>query len=153
MGQWREAATGLQQFQRVATTVPVRVSPVDSEVDPTKGQTFFRTAEETTANLSCGGAHIRTWEPLAAERRVVLTLDLSERQDGRQGFQLVGLVVWTRRELMAGVGSRLEQPGFGVEFMEGSRFQLDALASYFTRLKSKRFGNVSPLGDSPVPNL
>ncbi len=52
MGQWREAATGLQQFQRVATTAPVRVSTVDSEVDPTTGRPFFRTAEETTANLS-----------------------------------------------------------------------------------------------------
>ena len=80
-------------------------------------------------------------------------LDLFERQDGSQELQLVGQVVWTRRELMADVDSRLEQPGFGVEFMEGSRFQLDALASYLTRLKSKRIGNVSPLGDSPVPNL
>ena len=157
MGQWRKAATGLQQFQRVATAVPVRVSTVDPKVDPkvdpTTGRTFFRTAEETTANLSRGGAYVRTWEPLAAGRRVTLTLDFSERQDGSQELQLVGQVAWTRRELTTGAGSRLEQPGYGVEFIEASRFQLDALSAHLERLESKQFGNVSPLGDSPVPTL
>lgn len=151
MGQWRKAATGLQQFQRVATAVPVRVSTVDPEVDPTTGRTFFRTAKETTANLSRGGAYVRTWEPLAAGRRVILTLDFSERQDGSQELQLVGKVAWTRRELTPGAGSRLEQPGYGVEFIEGSRFQLDALSAHLTRLESKPLGTVSPFGDSPVP--
>jgi len=151
MGQWRQPATGLQQFPRVATAVPVRVSTVDPEVDPTTGRAFFRTAEETTANLSRGGAYVRTWEPLAAGRRVVLTLDLSERQNGSQELQLVGQVVWTRRELTAGAGSGLEQPGYGVEFIEGSRFELDALAAHLTRLEAKPIGTVSPLGNSPVP--
>lgn len=157
MGQWRKAATGLQQFQRVATAVPVRVSTVDPKVDPkvdpTTGRTFFRTAEETTANLSHGGAYVRTWEPLAAGRRVTLTLDFSERQDGSQELQLVGQVAWTRRELTTGAGSRLEQPGYGVEFIEASRFQLDALSAHLERLESKQLGNVSRLGDSPVPTL
>ncbi len=71
MGQWRQAERGPQRFPRVATAVPVRVSTVDPETDPNDGKLFFRSSEETTANLSRGGAFVRSWEPLAAGRRVV----------------------------------------------------------------------------------
>ncbi|HPG28467.1 MAG TPA: PilZ domain-containing protein, partial [Myxococcota bacterium] len=86
---------------------------------------FFRSAEETTANLSRGGAFVRSWEPLAAGRRVVVTIDLSRDEE----LQLVGRVVWTRRRLGPGQD---EAPGYGVEFLQptaAERSALDALLS------------------------
>lgn len=130
MGQWRQAQTGLQKFPRVAAAVPVRISTVDAETDPATGRTFFRSAEETTANLSRGGAYVKSWEPLAAGRRVVITIDLP----GEDELQLVGRVVWTRRALLPNKAGEIEPAGYGIEFKGGSRAELDALDRYLTAL-------------------
>ena len=130
MGQWRQAQTGLQKFPRVATAVPVRIATVDAETDPATGRAFFRNAEETTANLSRGGAYVKSWEPLAAGRRVVITIDLPDEAE----LQLVGRVVWTRRALRPNEGGEIEPAGYGIEFVGGSRAELDALDRYLTAL-------------------
>jgi hypothetical protein len=123
MGQWRQAHTGLQRHPRVVTSVPIRISTVDPEVDPNTGKLFFRSAEETTANLSRGGAYLRSWEPLEAGRRVVVTIELAS---GRE-LQLTGRVVWTRRELRRLPTRGVEAPGYGIEFLGSSRRELDRL--------------------------
>ncbi len=150
MGQWRQAQTGLQKFPRVATSVPVRISTVDAETDPASGRSFFRSAEETTANLSRGGAYVRSWEPLAAGRRVVITIDLPDEGE----LQLVGRVVWTRRALRPNDAGDLEPAGYGVEFVGGSRSELDALGRYLTGLASRATTTTAPsvsLPSAPTP--
>jgi len=133
MGQWRRAQSGLQRFQRVATVVPVRVSTVEPETDPDTGKTFFRSAEETTANLSRGGAYLRSWEPLAAGRRVIITIALPKAEE----LQLVGRVAWTRRALHPNGADEIEAPGYGVEFVGGSSRELAALDRYLTNLEPR----------------
>lgn len=123
MGQWRQANTGLQRYPRVATSVPIRISTVDPESDPNTGTLFFRSCEETTANLSRGGAYLRSWEPLEAGRRVIVAIDLPCGKE----LQLTGRVVWTRRELRAEQSKDIEAPGYGVEFFSGSSRELSSL--------------------------
>jgi hypothetical protein len=131
MGQWRRAEPALQRFPRVSTALPVRVSTVEPETDPVTGQRFFRSAEETTANLSHGGAFLRSWEPLSAGRRVILSIDLPD--DGE--LQLVARVAWTLRELRPSSARSVEAPGYGVEFIGGSSHELACLDRYLKRLE------------------
>jgi Tfp pilus assembly protein PilZ len=147
MGHWRKPQTGLQKFPRVATSVPVRITTVDPEVDPDTGRTFFRSADETTANLSRGGAYVRSWEPLASGRRVVLTIELPDRGE----LQLVGRVAWTRRELRPEAGDRLEAPGYGVEFADASTAELAALDRYLTLLESGATDDEAPSRQPALP--
>jgi len=141
MGQWRQARTGLQKFPRVATSVPVRISTVDAEIDPSTGRAFFRSAEETTANLSRGGAYVRSWEPLAAGRRVVRAIDLPDEGE----LQLVGRVVWTRRALRPTPNGELEPAGYGIEFVGGSRAELDALGRFLTGIAPRASTTAPPV--------
>ena len=132
MGHWRQANTGVQRFQRVAMSVPVRISTVDPETDPRTGKSFFRSAEETTANLSKGGAYLRSWEPLGAGCRVIVTIDLSSSEQ----LQLSARVVWTRRELRPSPTDTVEEPGYGVEFYGTSTRELACLERLIERLES-----------------
>jgi hypothetical protein len=134
MGHWRQAKTGEQRFQRVAMAVPVRISTIDPEIDPTTGKSFFRSAEETTANLSKGGAYLRSWEPLGAGRRVIVTIELPSSEE----LQLSARVVWTRRELRPSSSDALEEPGYGVEFYGISSRELARLERLIDRLDSRR---------------
>lgn len=146
MGQWRQAQTGLQKFPRVSTAVPVRVTTVEPEIDPDTGKTFFRSAEETTANLSRGGIFLRSWEPLAAGRRVVVAIFLPKGEE----LQLVGRVAWTRRELRPKGSEGIEAPGYAIEFVGGSSAELAALDRYLTSLKPKyTLTPIAPLSSSP----
>ena len=131
LGQWRQANTGLQRNPRIATSVPIRISTVDPETDPNTGNLFFRSAEETTANLSRGGVYLRSWEPLEAGRRVIVAIDLPSGGE----LQLTGRVVWTRRELRPAETKDIEAPGYGVEFFGGSSRELGILDRLIDRLK------------------
>ena len=123
MGHWRQANTGLQRDPRIATSVPIRIATVDPEIDPNTGKAFFRSAEETTANLSRGGAYLRSWEPLEAGRRVIVAIDLPSGEE----LQLPGRVVWTRRELRPNRSRDFEAPGYGIEFYGHSNRELSHL--------------------------
>ena len=120
---WRQARTAAQQYPRQETCVPVRISTVDAESDPDTGIPFFRSTEATTANLSRGGVFVHSWEPLAAGRRVIVALDLPAGGE----LQLVGRVVWTRRQLSARAGASVESPGYGIQFDGPSRAEQAAL--------------------------
>jgi len=147
MGHWRQANTGVQRFERVATAVPVRISTVDPETDPTTGKTFFRSAEETTANLSMGGAYLRSWEPLGAGRRVILTIESPDAEE----LQLTARVVWTRRELRPSSTDTLEAPGYGVEFHDLSNRDLACLDRLIEGLASKAAPIQAPHSTTPNP--
>jgi Tfp pilus assembly protein PilZ len=121
-------------------SVPVRISTVDPEIDPNTGKLFFRSVEETTANLSHGGAYLRSWEPLEAGRRVVVALDLSSGEE----LQLTGRVVWTRRELRPERTKDVEAPGYGVEFLGSSRRELASLDRLIDSLESTSRSQITP---------
>ena len=146
MGQWRQANTGLQQYPRIAMSVPVRISTIDPETDPNTGKPFFRSTEETTANLSHGGAYLRSWEPLEAGRRVVVAIDLPSGEE----LQLTGRVVWTRRELRRQTEDT-ESTGYGVEFLGGANHELDVLARLigYLELKTSAQARVAPDTSGP----
>lgn len=120
---WRQARTSTQKHPRRATCVPIRIATVDAEIDPDTGASFFRATEATTANLSRGGVFVHSWEPLASGRRVIVTLDLPAGGE----LQLVGRVVWTRRQLTAQAAGPVGTPGYGIEFIEKSRAEQAAI--------------------------
>ena len=148
MGHWRQANTGVQRFERLALAVPVRISTIDPETDPTSGKHFFRSAEETTANLSKGGAYLRSWEPLAAGRRVIVSIPLPSGEE----LQLSARVVWTRRELLPSSSPEsLEQAGYGVEFYDISKRELVCLDRLIDNFESKSGATRSSNSTTPTP--
>jgi Tfp pilus assembly protein PilZ len=147
MGVWRQPNTGIQRFPRKTATVAVRISTVDPETDPSTGKLFFRSAEETTANLSRGGAYVRSWEPLEAGRRLVVDVQLP---DARR-LQLVARVAWTQRQLRSSRPGELDSTGYGVEFGDASRSELARLECYLDSLES-RDESTRPI-DAATPSL
>jgi hypothetical protein len=102
-----------RRHRRVPIDVPIRISTIDPEIDPWTGRPFFRAWEERCENLSRGGALVRTREPLAPGRRVLLELDLP---DG-PSFEAIARVAWTQT---GGEVPQLEyEYGLGIEFLGG----------------------------------
>jgi Tfp pilus assembly protein PilZ len=145
MGEWRQANTGTQSSPRVSTSVGVRISTIDPEIDPNTGKLFFRSAEETTANLSHGGAFVSSMEPLEAGQRVLVQFDLP--RSGR--LELVARVAWTQRQLRAAQPSDLDAPGFGIQFTGASRAELARIDHYLEDLAKGSPASRPP--DTPVP--
>ncbi len=157
MGQWRRAGPGPgpQKHPRVTARVPVRISTVHSESDPDTGESFYRIVEETTADLSRGGAFVDSWEPMESGRRVLVEIDLP---DGAP-LQIVARVAWTRRQLCAdslrriggdsSIGSSRRKadepdgtstgpgPGYGLEFIGGSRADLARLETHLKSIQPR----------------
>lgn len=101
--------------------VPIRLSTIDPEIDPWSGRPFFRSCEEAVADVSHGGARVRSAEPLGPGRRLLLEMDLP---DGR-AFEAIARVAWARLDPNDPAGY-----GLGLEFLGGSPDQaarLDAL--------------------------
>jgi hypothetical protein len=149
MGQWRQAQTGTQRYTRVRASVPVRISTVDAERDPDTGKLFFRSTETTTANLSRGGAYVHSWEPLAAGRSVVMSIDLPSGQE----IQVVARVAWTRRELRQADSQELQTPGYGLEFIGGTSAELAALDAFLSSDKARTQSSTVAPGAQIVPPL
>ena len=116
-----------RRHRRVTTTLPVRVSTIEADRDPWTGRPFFRSSQETCANLSRGGAFVRTGELLEPGRRVLLEISLP---NGSQ-VETIGRVAWTQRTLEP--RSAELETGIGVEFLGGAAAGLAALADFVTR--------------------
>jgi Tfp pilus assembly protein PilZ len=131
-----------QRHQRVNVQLPVRISTIDAEIDRETGKPYFRTSEETCANVSRGGAFVATPEPVAPGRRVLLEIDLPSGDS----IQTIARVAWSRVQLAE--GGTDEKVGIGVEFLGGSPEHLAALERYVSRTAraSRR-----PLQDVPRP--
>ncbi len=97
----------------------MRISTIDPETDPYTGRPFFRASREWCVNVSRGGVFVRTPEPLAPGRRVLLELALP---DGTP-LEATGRVAWVRRVL----APRDEGAGIGIEFLGASERGLGAL--------------------------
>ena len=82
-----------RRYPRISVELPVRMSTVDPEDDPGTGDPSFQASDAVCLNLSRGGALLRTEEPVASGKRLLLELEMG---DGGQA-DLIGRVVWARR--------------------------------------------------------
>jgi Tfp pilus assembly protein PilZ len=121
-----------RRHRRVAARLPVRISTIEPERDRWTGRPFFRAAREECANLSRGGLFVRTSEPLAPGRRILIEVSLP---NGR-GLEAIGRVAWSRRVLAP--GNTDDGSGVGIEFLGGSPDHFADLERY--------------LGDSDAPS-
>ncbi len=122
-----DANLNQQPDQRVPLSVPVRISTIDPETDPSTGKPYFRTSEETSANVSRGGTFVLTREPIAPGRRLLIEIDIP---DGPR-IQTIGRVAWTRTVIEPAEESPTS--GFGIEFTGGSPEHLSRLREFLDR--------------------
>jgi Tfp pilus assembly protein PilZ len=113
-----------RRHRRVSTRIPVRISTIEPDKDPWTGRPFFRASQETCANVSRGGAFVRTTELLNPGRRVLVELNLP---DGAL-VEAIGRVAWTRRVI--GPDEPEPDSGIGIEFLGGASEALSALESF-----------------------
>jgi Tfp pilus assembly protein PilZ len=117
-----------RRHPRVEARLEVRISTIEPERDPWTGRPFFRASQETCANVSRGGAFVRTGESFTPGRRLLVELQLP---DGSP-LEAIGRVAWTRR--VVGGHSTDEGVGVGVEFIGGSPEQLRRLEHLVEKL-------------------
>jgi len=119
-----EYKSNQRRHHRIAVHMPVRISTIDPETDPRTGRPYFRATREYCANLSRGGAFIRTSDPLSPGRRVLVEIHMPEGEP----VEAIGRVAWSKTVLNASGGP--EDSGVGVEFLGSAGNQLAALADY-----------------------
>jgi len=119
-----EKSASQRRYDRIAATLPVRVSTIEPEQDPFTGRPFFRALQETCANVSRGGAFVTTRESLTPGRRVLLELSLP----GGAQIETIGRVAWTKQVLTPD-GSEPDS-GIGIEFLGGASEHFSALENY-----------------------
>lgn len=125
----RESRADRRRFRRVLLDAPIRLSTIDPEVDAWSGRPFFRSSEECVADLSRGGARVRSNEPLAPGRRLLLEMDLP---DGRS-FEAIARVAWSRVVARpSGAASDHPPYGLGLEFLGGTPDHIARLERYLT---------------------
>jgi len=116
-----------RRHHRISSEIPARISTIEPEQDPWTGRPFFRASQEHCLNLSRGGAFIRTTEPLAPGRRLLIELHLP---DGTH-LEAIGKVAWTKT-VMSPRG-RDAEGGIGIEFLGGAATEFTALADYIEK--------------------
>jgi len=117
-----------RKHPRVEARIPVRVSTIEPERDPRSGRSFFRASQETSANLSHGGAFVKTTELLTPGRRLLVEFSLP---DGSP-IEAIGRVAWSKR--IVGPTPGPEECGVGVEFIAGASRRLESLDGYIRKL-------------------
>lgn len=113
-----------RRHERIDASLPVRVSTIEADRDPWTGRPYFRTSQEMCANLSRGGAFVRTGELLEPGKRVLLEISLP---NGSQ-VEAIGRVAWTKRTLEQ--RSDELDTGVGIEFLGGASSQLSLLEEF-----------------------
>lgn len=116
-----------RRHERIDSEIPVRISTIEPERDPWTGRPFFRTLQETCANVSRGGVFIKTTEPLDPGRRLLVEIRLPS---GRP-LEAIGRIAWVKRVLSP--DRRESESGIGIEFLGGASEQLQALDDYVSR--------------------
>jgi hypothetical protein len=120
-----------RRHPRVDVRMNIRISTIDPELDPGSGKPYFRTSEETCANVSRGGAFVLTLDPMEPGRRLLVEMEIP----GGPSLQAIGRVAWAKAEISSN-GDRTS--GIGVEFLGGSPEQLGALDDYISRMDRRR---------------
>ena len=116
-----------RRHPRVNTTLPVQLSTIEPERDPWTGRPFFRSFQDLASNLSRGGVFVRTSEPLAPGRRVLVECRLPS---GRP-VEAIGRVAWSKR--VTGTRDAASEAGVGIEFLGGAVEQWSALEEFIAR--------------------
>jgi hypothetical protein len=116
-----------RRFERVDLRARVRLTSLDPERDPQTGVPTLWESDELCETLSLGGAFIRSDDPPAKGRRVLLHIHLPSGES----VETVGRVAWTRVPLR---GAR--EPGVGVEFVAPDTQAQGALARFLERARS-----------------
>lgn len=117
-----------RQHPRADARIPVRISTIEPERDPGSGRSYFRASQETSANLSRGGAFVKTADPLEPGLRLLVEFALP---DGSP-MEAIGRVAWSKRSV--GRNDEPEEFGVGVEFIAGASDQLKSLDDYIRKL-------------------
>jgi len=120
-----------RKFQRVSTDAPVRISTIEPERDPWTGRPFFRASQEVCANVSRGGAFVKTAEPLDPGRRLLVEVHLPNGVP----LEAIGRVAWTKHVMTA--HARAADSGIGIEFIGGAADQFAALEDYIHHLADR----------------
>lgn len=105
-----EANGPRRRHPRISLNLPVHISSIDPERDHRTGRPYFRASRELCANVSPGGAYLRTADPLSPGRRVLIELPLP----GGRSVEAVGRVAWSRTVVSP---RGLVESGCGIEFV------------------------------------
>jgi Tfp pilus assembly protein PilZ len=124
MSQEDSQFTNRRRHRRIDADIAVRISTIEPERDPWTGRPFFRATHEVCANVSRGGAFVKTAEPLDPGRRLLVEVHLPS---GRP-LEAIGRVAWTKRIMTA--HTREDESGIGIEFIGGAAEQFAALERY-----------------------
>jgi PilZ domain len=115
-----------RRFERVDLRARVQLTSLDPERDPRTGVPTLWESDELCETLSLGGAFIRTVDPPAKGRRVLLQIHLPSGES----VERVGRVAWTRVSLR---GAR--ETGVGVEFVATEADAQGALSRFLARAR------------------
>lgn len=141
-----DAKPDVQRHQRLAVRLPIRISTIDSELDPETGKRYYRASDEICQNVSRGGAFVMTREPVRPGSRVLLELELP----GEESIQTIGRVAWSRVQLTSDEAET--HCGIGVEFLGSSPEHLSALERYINRAtRRSRASGAEPVTAVPRP--
>jgi Tfp pilus assembly protein PilZ len=100
---------------RVSATFNVKLSTLEPERDPWTGRPIFRAFQDSCGNVSRGGAFVKTAEPLAPGRRILLEMKLPSGKP----LEAIGRVAWSKRVIAP--GGQVGESGVGVEFLGAAR--------------------------------
>jgi Tfp pilus assembly protein PilZ len=117
-----------RRHRRVVSSIPIRISTIEPERDPWTGRPFFRATWERCVNLSRGGAHVQTQEPIAPGRRVIVEFHLPS---GKR-LEAIGRVAWSKTVLSPRQPDEEDEGGIGVEFVVGATNHFQELEEYIS---------------------
>jgi len=111
----------IQRYRRIALRTSAKISTIDPELEPRTGRPYFRTTEDTCANVSRGGAYIESDELVSPGRRVLVEIELPKGEQVRA----VGRVLWSKTAVE---GTKATANfGMGIEFVGAEDGELDRL--------------------------
>ena len=101
--------TNRRRHPRLCASLPVRLSTLDPDVDPTSGDPCFHALETRSENVSAGGALVHCSEPIAPGRKVLAEILLASGARAEP----IGRIAWARQAPLG------EQAGafLGIEFL------------------------------------
>ncbi|MCP3985703.1 MAG: hypothetical protein GY723_15040 [bacterium] len=105
-----------RRHRRVSVHVPVHITTIDPETDPRTGHSYFRDTREYAANVSRGGAFIRTNDPPSPGQRVLVQIHVPDEEP----VEAIGRIAWTKRVIAAPGEAQDEEAGAGIEFIADS---------------------------------
>jgi Tfp pilus assembly protein PilZ len=116
-----------RRFERVDLRARVQLTSLDPERDPRTGVPTTWDTDELCETLSVGGAFVRTVDPPAKGRRVLLQIHLPSGES----IEAEGRVAWTRVPLRRGA----KEPGVGIEFVAPTGEARNTLERFVTRAR------------------